>query len=394
MADAIDTSTAVMASEFASRGLVVCSLEPWDDVWRRNQFLVNELVRRRPGLEVLFVEPAYDIVHSLVRRERPPALRPGLVAGSERVYRLRPIKPMPRALGPAGDAALRAQVRIWAGRLGFREPTLWINDVVYAGLAARTGWPTLYDITDDWLVEESVPARVRHRRRGFEERLLDLADEVVVCSPALAESRGRARSVTLIPNGVDVNHLTHPQERPGDLGRSPVAVYVGTLHDERLDVALVTELAIQRPDLTITLVGPNALSSDSRVALAAFPNVRAVGPRPYSVVPGYLQHADVVVVPHRINPFTESLDPIKAYECLAVGRPTVATAVAGFRGLPRPVTVASREMFVEAVNSALTSAPSTERTLPANATWTARGLEFEVALLNSRASHRRRQGTT
>ena len=48
-----------------------------------------------------------------------------------------------------------------------------------------------------------------------------------------------------------------------------------------------------------------------------------LGERPYEGVPGYLQHADVVVIRTGSTPFTESLDPIKAYECLAVGRPTV-----------------------------------------------------------------------
>ena len=43
--------------------LVVCSLEPWDDVWRRNQFLVDGLLRRDPDLRVLFVEPPSDLVH-------------------------------------------------------------------------------------------------------------------------------------------------------------------------------------------------------------------------------------------------------------------------------------------------------------------------------------------
>ena len=43
-----------------------------------------------------------------------------------------------------------------------------------------------------------------------------------------------------------------------------------------------------------------------------------------------------MIVPHLVNPFTESLDPIKAYECLAAGRPTVATPVAGFRDLGAP----------------------------------------------------------
>ncbi len=71
-----------------------------------------------------------------------------------------------------------------------------------------------------------------------------------------------------------------------------------------------------------------------------------LGPRAYADVPAYLQHADIVIVPHLVTPFTESLDPIKAYECLAIETPTVATPVAGFRELAASIRVASRESFV------------------------------------------------
>ncbi len=57
------------------------------------------------------------------------------------------------------------------------------------------------------------------------------------------------------------------------------------------------------------------------------------------LVPGYLQHADVLVVPHLVTPFTDSLDPIKLYEYRAVGRPVVATPVAGVRDRTDPRVV-------------------------------------------------------
>jgi glycosyltransferase involved in cell wall biosynthesis len=145
-----------------------------------------------------------------------------------------------------------------------------------------------------------------------------------------------------------------------------VAVYVGTLHDSRIDTDLVAELARREPSLSIALVGPNSLSRRSFAELSVLPNVHLLGPRPYADVPGYLQHADVLVVPHRVDAFTESLDPIKAYECLAVGRPVVATPVAGFRELGGPVSVADRGSFVEAVREVLAGEPAVgdERSVP------------------------------
>ena len=56
------------ATSRTGNGLVVCSLEAWDDVWRRNQFFVRELLAADPDLRVLFVEPAFDVVHEQRRR--------------------------------------------------------------------------------------------------------------------------------------------------------------------------------------------------------------------------------------------------------------------------------------------------------------------------------------
>ena len=89
-------------------------------------------------------------------------------------------------------------------------------------------------------------------------------------------------------------------------------------------------------------------------------NVHLLGPVPYDQVPAFLQHADVVIIPHLVNPFTESLDPIKAYECLAAGRPTVATPVAGFRDLGARWWCCDRDEFV-AITSAVLDAATPAR---------------------------------
>ncbi len=339
--------------------LVVCSLEAWDDVWRRNQFFVRELLARDPHLRVLWVEPAHDVVHAMVRERRlvrPPSRRLRPVPGQPRVLRFRPWKVLPRVVWPGVDTSLAQQVQRAAARARFARPALWVNDAAYLPLVQAVDWPATYDVTDDWLDAAQAP---RHRRRleRQEAELLDIVDEVVVCSPELARRKGTRRPVHLIPNGVDVTHLRRPQPRPADLPPSPVAVYVGTLHEDRIDVDLVVELASARPDLAVVFVGPNCLGPVSTRRLEAMANVTLLGPRPYVAVPGYLQHADVVIVPHVVSAFTESLDPIKAYECLAVGTVTVATPVAGFRDLGAPVHVADRVGFVATVAEVLATRP-------------------------------------
>src|SRR4051812_17018941 len=250
--------------------LVVCSLEPWDDVWRRNQFFVSALLARDPALRVLFVEPPADPLHDVGRRHRPELPRTRRI--EERLRAFRPLKPLPRRLGSFSDASLRAQVRAAVRVARFAEPLLWLNDVTYAPLIAQTGWPSVYDITDDWLLAP-FPERELARLRRLDALAMQVADEVVVCSTALVDSRQHARPVSLVPNGVDVQHFGAPRPRPSDLPAAPAAVYVGTLHDARIDVELLLTLASELEGVKVVLIGPDALGAESRERLQSQTNI-------------------------------------------------------------------------------------------------------------------------
>jgi teichuronic acid biosynthesis glycosyltransferase TuaH len=358
------------------RELVVCSLEPWDDVWRRNQFFVDILLKRNPELRILYVEPAHSWRDRLRGRRRFEE-RPSETFN--RLHLFRPTEAVPRRIGAVADTLLARSVVGEARRLEFTEPVLWLNDASLAPLTQMTDWPAVFDITDDWLLAP-FPPRELERQRRREELIFEHVKEVVVCSKALAKSRAGRRSITVIPNGVDLEHFQRPYPRPADLPESPVAVYVGSLHEARLDTELLVRLADAIPELRIALVGPDALKRSTHERLASLPQVELLGTRPYSDVPAYLQHANVIVVPHVVSPFTESLDPIKAYECLAVGTPTVATPVAGFRSLGSPIACVPPESFADAVALALQEG---QRHPTAVATWSDRAAAFEHILLRA-----------
>jgi len=335
---------------------VICfSLEAWDEVWRRNQLLVSELVELRPTMRVLFAELPVDVGWSLRRGELPQRRPFRPVGDSGRVWAMSPYKLAPRKLWPWTEQGLARQVLRSARNHAFEHPVLWINDANYAD-TSRLGWPSVYDVTDDWLLATSSERELR-RLSASDRLLLDEADEVVVCSPSLRSSRGRDRRVHLIPNGVDLAHFRRPQPRPADLPPGPTLVYVGSVVEGRIDLDLCQALCRHLDNrASVVLVGPLALSAGAHERLRSAGAV-LLGPRPYRSIPGYLQHADVLVVPHLVSPFTESLDPIKARELQAVGRPTVATPVAGFRGLREPVVVASGSSFLDAIDAVLDRAP-------------------------------------
>ena len=348
--------------------IVLCSLEPWTPVRRRLQLLVEELLGLLPDLRVLFVEPTVEMRTELCAGRWPAERSDGSYPVPEQVTVLRPRKWLPRSLGDPADRPVRRQVLTAAASIGFTDPLLWVNDPSYARLATAWDGPVVYDVTDDW-TRFPMPPRVLRRLRRDDELLVGRADALVVCSPDLACTYRARRPVEVVPNAVDVAHFRTPRPRPDDLPAAPTAVYVGTLHDSRIDVALCVALARAGRELHVVLVGPDLLEERSRRALAAEPNIHLLGPRHYQAVPGYLQHADVIVIPHLVNAFTESLDPIKGYECLAVDRPTVTTPVAGLRDLAPQVLVAGSNDFPSAVAGALAAGPPVAHTGPPPPTW-------------------------
>lgn len=338
------------------RDLVVLSLEPWDEVWRRNQHLVAGLLAADPDLRVLFVEPPVDHLHDLRRGASPTIgrrlrrLGPDDGAPEGRAWAYRPTKWLPRRLDAGGDDRRARAVGRVARRLGMADPLLWVNDPDGAAVLRATGWRALYDVTDDWLRAVREPAEL-DRVRAAEQVLVAGCAEVVVCSPALVRAKGATRPVTLLTNAVDVDGYRTPVARPADVPDGDYALYVGTLHPDRLDVEACLRLAthLRATGARLVLVGPPLLDALDLTRLEAA-GALVLGARPAALVPGYLQHAGVLVVPHVVDGFTDSLDPIKLYEYLAVGRPVVATPVAGFRDQPADrVTTASPQNLADAV---------------------------------------------
>jgi glycosyltransferase involved in cell wall biosynthesis len=322
--------------------LIMFSLEPWDDIWRRNQFLCREMLRSDPRMRLLFVEPAADVSNAVRTGKFGRLATFGLrqIEDYPGISAFRPVKWLPNSVGSCrrmNRRMLAKQVLAAAERLGLSRPLLWINDVQYVNmLRMRPDLASVYDVTDDWtLIDEDS-----EQQRELVEHDIELtreADLTVVCSESLTQSRGvRARELMLVPNGVDIEHYLSVDtvKRRDGTHDGRVFGYTGTLHDERVDVSLVVHLAEANPRDEVRLVGPNCLGVDSRRRLAACPNVKLVPPVPYRDVPLEMSRFDVCIVPHRVTPFTESLNPIKLWEYLAAGLPIVSTPVSGFRDYP------------------------------------------------------------
>lgn len=336
------------------------SLEHWDDVWRRNQFICDGLLRRHPDLEILWVGPATDLWRSHPGVSSTQKL--GIIykpsADLPRLTALRPYKPLPNIIGKwLNQTCLKIQVNAALQKLGWQKFITWVNDQSTRNiLPLPHSTCIVYDVTDDW-TKSSLPPRILGRIKNDDQWLLDNAQHVIVCSTGLYQSKVERRpTVQLIRNGVNVRayapdtvkNLDIPKEI--QFGNSKVACYLGTLHEDRLDIPLILHLLQTLPAVQFVFVGPNALSGNSIQQLSKFSNCHLLGGRPYSELPAYINGSDLFINPHVVTEFTESLDPLKLYEYMATGKPIVSTACAVFRDMEPLVKVASNaEEFAKLV---------------------------------------------
>ena len=338
------------------------SLEPWDATWRRNQHLVSQLIEQDLVASVAFINPPVKMRHI-------PAIRP--LRG---VRVVTPHLVIPRQRGGGVLVAREVSARIRGIDL------LWVNDPTLGSAVSRRNVPVVYDVTDDWRAAR-LPDEHRRRLVRSEDALAGRST-TIVCSNVLRD-RWRERygvDAVVIQNGVDLD--AHREAAPRRLpGPGPHALYVGTLHQERLDVELLLRLASSGLVGIVDLVGPDHLSDAARAALGASAHIRVHPPVPHQEVPSLMAGADVLMSPHLVDDFTLSLDAIKSFEYLASGRPVVATPTSGFQLLTRApgLWLASGEDFLSAVREALISRESWEGRA-AGHSWADRARQFSAVL--------------
>ena len=347
--------------------IVFVSMEDWDELWRRNQFICSEASRRSEKRRILFVGVQRNLSQRLLRGAWKSLLEnpTWTVPGYPNITVTTALRVMPERYvwgRRFNEWITRTHVRRVAASLGLKQPVLWLNPHSAVHMVGRMSEKlVIYDITDDW-EKVQQPAVQRAIIQAQDAELGAQADAVIVCSGSLQESKAAKfrRAVHLIPNGVDASHydaVTNanlPIPAPAQRWQKPVLGYTGTIHAERVDLGLVVSLAQRFSHGSVVLIGPNLLNKSQQQMLAVVDNIHLPGTVPYQEIPAWMRAFDVCIVPHLVTAFTESLNPIKLWEYLAAGKPIVSTPVAGFRGYPRLVRLAgSAAGFVEAVGGAL-----------------------------------------
>ncbi len=321
--------------DLATRGIICLSTIDWDFLWQRQQELMTRFARA--GVPVVYVEPLgvrsarvadAGKIARRVRRWLSQGMRI-TVPVEHGLQRLSPYA-LPfqghRRVDAFNTWLISHSIRRAISQLGLTEPVLWTYYATHSVLdLADALWPALlvYDCIDD----------VTRNARGVatdyaatERVLLSRADLVLATSSALRADKSLAnRQIHLTPPGCNAQHFASPASEAADIASlpHPRLCFFGGI-DERLDLELLATLARRRPDWTIVLLGVVRTDISS---LNGLHNIVFVGQRPYQALPGYVQHMDALLLPYLLNEYTRRIYPAKVFECLATGKPVVATAL-------------------------------------------------------------------
>lgn len=374
--------------------LIFLSLENWDDIWRRNQFVCATLARRHPEMKILFVGLPRHAKNLLCSGRVGPLL-------THPTHRIREYPNInftaPLRIAPdkthwglrINQSLYRNHIAAIARQLSLRNPILWINPhTAYHLIDDIPHSALIYDVTDDWI--SLTQSDLDRERTILADRILcHRADATIVCSEKLRDLKTHlvpTGRLHLIPNGVDADHYATVLQ-PGPISENlaalprPIYGYTGTLHPDRLDLELLIRTAALVRG-SFSLIGPNFLTASERHMLASTGKIHILPAVPYERIPEAMRAFDVCITPHRVTDFTESLNPIKLFEYLAAGKPIVSAPVAGFRDYPDLVRLAATpQEFAAALNAAATEAHSRAAAMQPEArkhSWQSRVAQIEA----------------
>lgn len=159
-----------------------------------------------------------------------------------------------------------------------------------------------------------------------EREVVRRSDLVVVQSGKIAE-----RFASINPRvhnlGIGVNltvfdpdKVEETPEELRDLPR-PIIGYIGSVH-RHVDMKLLSRIADAHPNGSVVIAGPTQVDL---APLRAHPNIVLLGARPHGDLPALVAAFDVGLIPYARNPYTETVNPTKLYEYLAMGVPVVST---------------------------------------------------------------------
>ena len=315
--------------------VVFCHLR-WDFVYQRPQHLISRMAKDQ---KILLIEEPWFREH-------------------EEGSRLTKINDNLHVLQP-NVRHIEEIETVLAQYTGKKAAIGWFYSASFVPLLSYFDFDTVvYDCMDELTLFKNAPEKLIEQERY----LMANASVVFTGGKSLFESKAQHHdNVHCFPSSVDQEHFAKAQNGiaiPHDIAniQGPIAGYFGVI-DERINLQLINEVALLKPDMSFVMIGP--LAKIGEHDLPRQHNIHYLGMKDYKELPGYLKAFSVAMMPFALNDATKYISPTKTLEYMAAGKPMVSTAI---KDVVRDYSgcveiVESAEEFSVAIDKLIASAP-------------------------------------
>lgn len=248
--------------------------------------------------------------------------------------------------------------------LNLRNVIFWSYNPMFVEFIGRLNEKLfVFDTVDNWAEHPAYTKLMRKKRllKNY-QTIARKADLIFTVSEELEnfyKELGRTKDVFWVPNGVDWDHFNDSSKlaRQNELVQinQPIIGYLGTI-EARVDLDLIRKVAEAHSDKEVVLCGPiwRRVKPELRKKLGKIKNIRITGRIKFEDAPSYINNFAVAIIPHKINSFVKTMNPMKMYDYLACGKPVVSTPGAGTSMFKEHIYIAKNQQeFIKYIDQAI-----------------------------------------
>lgn len=225
------------------------------------------------------------------------------------------------------------------------------------------GFKVIYDFVDE-LSSEISGYNITSKMIEDHEKLLRDKENVLVVSTAkkLKDIANKFREENenniLAPNAVNLEDFKNHGHEIGEKiqpivnKRKPIIGYYGALA-KWFDYKLIEQLAKEREDYEIVLIGMDYDGSYDQSNLKDYSNISYLGMIDYKDLINYSRYFDVCIVPFIKNDITDSTSPLKIFEYMALEKPIVTTDINECKNYESCLISKDYDEFIRNIDKAL-----------------------------------------
>lgn len=225
------------------------------------------------------------------------------------------------------------------------------------------GFKVIYDFVDE-LSSEISGYNITSKMIEDHEKLLRDKENVLVVSTAKKlkdianKFRGENENNILAPNAVNLEDFKNHGHEIGEKiqpivnKRKPIIGYYGALA-KWFDYKLIEQLAKEREDYEIVLIGMDYDGSYDKSNLKDYSNISYLGMIDYKDLINYSRYFDVCIVPFIKNDITDSTSPLKIFEYMALEKPIVTTDINECKNYESCLVSKDYDEFIKNIDKAL-----------------------------------------